>query len=255
MAPLKNIPSILQFSWYREKGELSFIVADLGIGIKSHLEQAYPQFKNDADAIEYALQPKVSGTFFDKSPYKRKDNAGAGLYFSSNIIRKLRADMHIVSGNGVVHISPTDITQKTISEKWPGTIVYVTLKIENDSSLNLHKIMSGFRESARIEIEKREDNESQQNIIVIENFFGKYAEDKQAAIAFREKRIVPSVNKSEDIIFDFSNVTSAPHSFLNASLAYPAQKFGMLVYKKVKIINAEPEIRETIDYILDDNTQ
>ena len=25
---VKNIPSILQFSWYREKGELSFIVAD-----------------------------------------------------------------------------------------------------------------------------------------------------------------------------------------------------------------------------------
>ena len=66
--------------------------------------------------------------------------------------------MHIVSGNGVVHISPTDITQKTISEKWPGTIVYVTLKIENDESLNLHKIMSDFRESARIEIENREDN-------------------------------------------------------------------------------------------------
>ncbi len=42
-----QIPSLLQFSWYRDKRELSFIVADLGIGIKKHLNQAYPGLESD----------------------------------------------------------------------------------------------------------------------------------------------------------------------------------------------------------------
>ena len=30
-----QIPSLLQFNWYRDKNQLSFILADLGIGIKT----------------------------------------------------------------------------------------------------------------------------------------------------------------------------------------------------------------------------
>jgi hypothetical protein len=29
---------------------------------------------------------------------------------------------------------------------------------------------------------------------------------------------------------------------------------GLLAYKRLKVVNASPEIRETIDYILDENT-
>ncbi len=40
----------------------------------------------------------------------------------------------------------------------------------------------------------------------------------------------------------------------NPEIATPIKQMGMNAYKKLKIINAEPEIRETIDYILDENT-
>jgi hypothetical protein len=49
-------------------------------------------------------------------------------------------------------------------------------------------------------------------------------------------------------------VISAPHSFLSALLATPIKILGLPAYKKIKIVNAAPEIRETIDYILDENT-
>lgn len=97
-------PSILQFTWYEKINELHFIVADTGVGVLRHLSQAYPGIANDEEAIRLAIQPETSGTFGKQDPYTNRNNAGMGLFLSSNIVRRLRADMHILSGNAVVHI-------------------------------------------------------------------------------------------------------------------------------------------------------
>ncbi|MEW8437349.1 MAG: ATP-binding protein, partial [Candidatus Thiodiazotropha taylori] len=104
-----RIPSIAQFTWYKNSNEIHFIIADTGIGIKKHIEQAYPGQESDEDAIKLAIRPQVSGTFGSTDPYKQKNNAGIGLFISTNIIRRLKADMFILSGNGLVHASPRDI--------------------------------------------------------------------------------------------------------------------------------------------------
>ncbi|MCB1584214.1 MAG: hypothetical protein KDI92_14220 [Xanthomonadales bacterium] len=93
--------------------EILFIIADIGIGIKRHIEQAYPGQGSDEEAIKLAIKPQVSGTFGSTDPYKQKNNAGIGLFISTNIIRRLKADMHILSGNGLLHVSPRDITGRT----------------------------------------------------------------------------------------------------------------------------------------------
>jgi len=61
------------------------------------------------------------------------------------------------------------------------------------------------------------------------------------------------LENKKSLLFDFADVKSAPHSFFSALLATPIKRLDMQAFKKIKIINAEPEIRETIDYILDDN--
>ena len=86
------------------------------------------------------------------------------------------------------------------------------------------------------------------------NIFGPFAEDKEAAIKYRNNHLMPAVEQDEDILMDFADVKSAPHSFLSALLATAIGRMGMKAYKKIKIVNAAPEIRETIDYILDENT-
>lgn len=253
----QRFPSIIQFTWYRERNEFSLLVADLGIGIKKHLEQAYPAFETDADAIVYALKPKVSGTFRGQKIYQARNNAGIGLYVSSNIIRKLHADMYIVSGNGLVHISPTDVTQRTLNSRWPGTFVLVNVRLnEIQSSLNLQKVMGEFLESALDEIASVASSDEEITLTVsIENFFGRYAEDKQAAINFRTNRLLPAISEGKRIfIFNFANVESSPHSFLSALLAVPIQQLGLKAYKQIKIRNATTDIKETIDFILDENT-
>jgi hypothetical protein len=253
---VKQCPSIVQFTWYSNRQEMSFIVADLGIGIKRHLENVYPSFANDVDAIKYAIRPGISGSVAS-DPYQAKNNAGVGLFLSSNIVRKLKAEMYIVSGNGVLHISPRDVTGNTIMQNWPGTFVLVNLKLSKDTTgVNLHKMMSEFRTAAARELAISEQREQKQHFYVdVIHHFGAYAEDKQVAIKYRNEHLLVAVNAGKDITIDFESVISAPHSFLSALLATPIQRIGMQAYKRIKVINAAPEIRETIDFILDENTR
>jgi hypothetical protein len=251
-----HIPSLLQFAWYRDKHELSIIIADLGVGIKKHLSQSYPSLVSDVEAIQLALKPQVSGTFGNNSQlYASKNNAGVGLYLSSNIIRRLRADMYIISGGGLVHISPTEVTQRELKSLWQGTFVYVTLKLGIVPDLNLQKMMVEFREAASTELALTHSNEQKKIFYFnVRNYFGRYAEDKQLAIKVRDEKILPAIGDGKSITIDFEEVISAPHSLLNALLATPVQRFGLKAYKKIKIINASPEIRETVDFIMDENT-
>ncbi|MEW8690332.1 MAG: DUF4325 domain-containing protein [Candidatus Thiodiazotropha endolucinida] len=252
----KRVPSLIQFAWYQNHNEIHFIVCDTGIGIKSHLEQAYPGFESHEEAIRKAIRPQVSGTFGHSDPYSAKNNAGVGLYISSNIIRRLSADMHIVSGNGEVHISPRDITSRTLDNSWPGTFVLVSVRIAEEAKFALHSMMQEFRESARKEVAKNDAEQKDEEFYCsINNYFGPFAEDKTAAISLRDRRIIPAIQEGKKVVVDFDEIKSCPHSFLSALLATPIKILGMSAYKKIRILNASPEIRETIDYILDENTE
>lgn len=250
------IPSICQFTWYARRNELQFIIGDAGIGIKKHLEQSYPGQESDQMAILKAMEPQVSGTFSVTDIYSQKNNAGIGLFLSTNIIRRLNADMHILSGSGVVHISPRDITSSEIETPWPGTLVVVTLKLDSNVEIEfLHKMMQEFRESALKEQKKADKVESEDTFYMeIRNYFGSYAEDKEAAIKFRDDKLFVQVKAGKRVVINFDGVESAPHSFLSALFASPIKSVGMSAYKQFKFINANSEIRETIDFILDENT-
>ncbi|MBF0270840.1 MAG: DUF4325 domain-containing protein [Magnetococcales bacterium] len=252
---VRTIPSIVQLTWYKDRNELHCVIADLGIGIKKHLEQTYPAFEDHASAIEYALKPQVSGTFGMNRPYDAKNNAGVGLFISSNIIRKLHADMYLLSGNGLVHVSPMDVTKRTLGFFWPGTVVLILLRLGHFSeNLSLQRMMSEFREAAAKEGGNGPVNGvSNEYPIQFSNYFGRYAEDKQEAIQFRNRRLLPATREGKVVIFDFADVESAPHSFLNALLAEVVRELGIKAFKRLKFRNTTTAIRETIDFIIDEN--
>jgi len=248
-------PSILQFTWYEKINELHFIVADTGIGIRKHLSQAYPGITSDEEAIRLAIQPEISGTFGTQDPYSNRNNAGMGLFLSSNIIRRLRADMHIVSGNGVVHISPVDITGMQLDHSWPGTFVLVTVRLDRGTEIALDALMNEFREQARKEVDTRNlVNQQERFYLSIRNYFGRFADDKESAIRYRDRHLLPAVDTGKSFVIDFDGVDSSTHSFLNALLASPIKRMGLRAYKRIRVVNATKDIRETIDYVLDDNT-
>ncbi|WP_298995585.1 DUF4325 domain-containing protein [uncultured Desulfovibrio sp.] len=250
-----GIPPIVQYTWYRERNELHFIVADIGVGIKQHLEQTYNPFDSDATAIVEAIKPNVSGTFGSRDMYSVSNNAGMGLYISTNIIKKLHADMYIVSQNGLVHISPVDITEKTIVNGWPGTFAYLKIKLDRSNKFSYEHLLADLRKSASEELSEKEINENDlEYYLSVYNFFGSKAEGKFEGMAHRDKYIIPAVAAGKTIKIDFKDVEYAPHSFLNAMLATPINMLGMGAYKKIKIFNAQPSIRDTLDFIFDENT-
>jgi anti-sigma regulatory factor (Ser/Thr protein kinase) len=251
----QGLPSIIQFTWYRKRNTLELIVGDLGIGIKKHLEQTYPPFEDHASAILYSLQPQVSGTFGRKDPYTQKDNAGMGLYISSSIARKLKANLHIVSGDGLVHVSQRDVTSRTLKQSWPGTFVLVEIELSKTKLVALQKMMADFREEAANELSRVQKSEDEKIYYLdIFNYFGAYAEDKTAAIKHRDSYLINAITEGKNINVNFDNVVSAPHSFLSALFATPIKRLGMQAYKRIKFFNTSREIRETLDYIFDENT-
>jgi hypothetical protein len=188
------IPSLVQMCWYQNKDVIQFIIADLGIGIRKHIEQTYPCQESDEMAIKLAIQPEKSGTFAVTDPYNAKNNAGMGLYLSSNIIRKLKGEMYLVSGDGLLHISPRDITSKTLSNSWKGTIAFLAIKLEGNDKNDLQSILQELRKNAEDERNKQKLIKSDEQFIVnMNNFFGDFAEIKEDAIKFRDKYLLPAI--------------------------------------------------------------
>lgn len=251
----RNSPPIAQYTWYRQRNELQFIIIDTGVGIKKHLEQTYPPFDSDKEAILKSVEPNISGTFGTRDIYKSNNNAGMGLYISSNIIRRLNAEMYIVSQNGLVHISPRDVTAKDLEHHWPGTFIYFKIMLERNSNFSYDSILSELRATADTEIEIHQiEEQNKEHHLSVYNFFGKNAEDKHQAIVHRDRYLIPAVQEGKILKIDFKDVSHAPHSFLNALLATPIAIVGLQSYKRIKIYNAEPSIRDTIDFIFDENT-
>jgi hypothetical protein len=251
----KRLPSVIQFTWYETQREIHFLIGDLGVGVKSHLEQAYPAFESHVEALKKAIEPNVSGTFGSTNPYAAKNNQGVGLYISSNVVRKLQADMWLVSGNGVLHVSPRDTTANTIASSWPGTFALVAVRVSPTVQFELHLLMQELRDRAQNELQKKTAAEDLGKFYLsIYNIFGTRAEDKDAAIRFRDRTLLPQIEQGKVIVIDFSDVVAAPHSFLGALLATPANRLGLLAYKRLKFINCAAEIRETIDFIISENT-
>ena len=248
-------PAALQFSWYEQANEIGIIVADVGMGVHDHLAQAYPGIGSGEEALRLAVQPEISGTFGKQDPYTDRNNAGMGLYLSSSIVRRLRADMHIVSGDAVLHVSPNDLTSTTLKSRWNGTFVLISMRLDQSYQFAYDQIMQEFRVQARSEVGTRKNEESEKrHYLHVYNYFGKNAEDKSAAINYRNKRLFEAVDSGQVIVLDFEGVETSTHSFLNALLASPIRRMGIGAYKKIKVTRALSDIRETIDYILDDNT-
>lgn len=250
-----NTPAIIQFSWYEQANEIGILVADVGMGVHAHLAQAYPAIASDEEALRLAIQPEISGTFGRQDPYTNRNNAGMGLFLSSSIVRRLRADMHLVSGNSVLHVSPNDLTSHPLRNPWNGTFVLITMRLEQSYQFALDQMMQELREQARAEVSARTtDEKEQRHYINVYNYFGKNADDKQAAISYRNRHLLPAIDEGKVLILDFDGVETSTHSFLNALLASPVRRLGMSAYKRIKISRAKTDIRETIDYVMDDNT-
>ena len=125
------------------------------------------------------------------------------------------------------------------------------MKLGLIKDLNLQKMISEITKAIPKVVKDKDNNNL---YISVRNYFGRYAEDKDLAKKIRDEKLLPALAENKTLTIDFEEILSAPHSLLNAMLATLITRLGLSAYKKIKIINAAPEIRETLDFIFDDNT-
>ena len=170
------------------------------------------------------------------------------------MLKHLMGDMYVVSYDGLVHVSPEDVTSRKLQYVWPGTFVLINLNIRKALDISVKDLIAQISDKARSEVAEASERERQNTLYVsIYNYFGTYAEDKDAAIKYRERHVMPAIEQGQKLELDFDRVETAPHSFVNALLATPVARLGLKAYQWIKIRNAVAAIREIIDGVLEDN--
>jgi hypothetical protein len=83
--------------------------------------------------------------------------------------------MHIVSHDGVVHVSPEDVTTRKMKYEWPGTFVLINLNVID--GISLEQLLAEVRASAQKEVDgaSKVDNTDRYYVSIV-NYFGKWAE-------------------------------------------------------------------------------
>ena len=63
--------------------------------------------------------------------------------------------MYIVSGQGLLHISPTDITSNTLRQPWPGTFVYMTIGFDKFKTFDINDELERYGKRQKAEVDAR----------------------------------------------------------------------------------------------------
>ena len=80
-------------------------------------------------------------------------------------------------------------------------------------------------------------------------YIGDYGENKDIARKIRLETILPCLEKEEDIIIDFKNVTGATQSFIHALLADPIRKYPEIVFNKITFKNCSDNVKVVIEIV------
>jgi hypothetical protein len=88
--------------------------------------------------------------------------------------------------------------------------------------------------------------------ILISEYAGTFAENKDVARELRLYQIIPAIENNEDqIILDFASVTASTQSFVHALISDVIRKYGDDVFDRLYFKNCTPAIKQVINIVAD----
>jgi hypothetical protein len=87
--------------------------------------------------------------------------------------------------------------------------------------------------------------------IKISKIAGSFAENKDLARDIRLNKIIPALEKDEEVIIDFKAVDAATQSFIHALISDLIRKYGSEVLDKVSFKNCNETIKKIIGIVVD----
>jgi hypothetical protein len=82
--------------------------------------------------------------------------------------------------------------------------------------------------------------------IKIFDHVGSFAENKDIAREIRVKKILPTLEKKEEVILDFQGVESATQSFIHALISDVLRKKGENILKEILFKNCNATLKKII---------
>ena len=80
---------------------------------------------------------------------------------------------------------------------------------------------------------------------------GSFAENKDVAREIRLKKLIPSLEKDQNIVLDFENIDGATQSFVHALISDLIRKYGNEVLDKIQFKSCNDTIKGIISIVVD----
>lgn len=244
--------------YYPRTGLVEVCVADMGLGIKTTINEAYPEIDTHLRAVKLATLPHVSRTFKPGGYTSMGDNAGLGLFFIKQITSLSGGSFFLGSKDALVDIwGDREGQQKKIYSQaraggWPGTFAYLQLRkdtiAEFDSLLSVCRRLAAEAQKYPAElaldfIEGIPELGDLDELVIVS--VKEFEEDVERAAKIRDEELLPSMKAGTMVVLDFAGVKFATQSFVHA-LMYKVIRDGQNIGSTLSIANCSKSTREAV---------
>lgn len=80
---------------------------------------------------------------------------------------------------------------------------------------------------------------------------GEFAENKDAARDIRQEKIIPALNKSQEVVLDFSGIEAATQSFIHALISELIRDYGPEVLDRISFKDCNQTVQKIIEIVVD----
>lgn len=249
-----RIGAVVVGAYYPKAGIVNLSVADIGCGIRTSLQDRYPEINNDYKAVKFAIQPHVSGTFQAGAYQSMADNAGLGLFFIKEIAMLSGGGFFLASGSMLADLwgnadgSPGK-EYHTSASGWRGTFGMLQLRrgriAEFNSVLQVCRQLAAAtrKDPSDLKLDFIDSVPELDGLTVVR--VKEFEENVEAAAAVRDGRIVPSLDSGELVVLDFQGIRAATQSFAHA-LIYRVLRDAKHVEMSLSVACADKATEEAI---------
>lgn len=246
---------IAMAQYYPNTGLVNLCVADMGVGIKETIKEAYPEIDTNLKALKLATLPHVSRTFGPATYTTMRDNAGLGLFFIKQIASLSGGSFFLASKDSLIDLwgdqegNQKKLYRKAKNDGWPGTFAYLQLRKdmigEFDSILTVCRQMAAEARKypAELALDFIEEVPEIEELVVVK--VSQFEEDVEEASRIRDNIVLPSINSGKLVVLDFDKVRFATQSFVHA-LMYKVIRDGQQIGATLSIANCTNSTREAV---------
>jgi hypothetical protein len=78
-----------------------------------------------------------------------------------------------------------------------------------------------------------------------------FAEDKDAAKELRIQKILPALERGDDVVLDFGQITYATQSYIHALIGEALKRFRGEALDRLEFKNCAPQLQSLIELVVD----